>query len=66
MMFSDSKTEGAKWINTFATRIDFIPDVSTNDLATNDYSTMTDDQILKLLSTDTPVETEAALGRSKP
>lgn len=66
MMFGDSRSEGAKWINTFATSIDFIPDVSTNDPATNDYSTMTDDQILKLLSTDTPVETEAALGRSKP
>ena len=66
MMFGDSNNARAKWINAFATSIEFIPNVATNDLAANDYSTMTDDEILASLSTYGPNQPEVQPGRTMP
>ena len=64
MMFGDSNREGAEWINALATSIDFLSDVETNDLA-KDYSTMSDDEILNMLKTDGPNQSEAQPGRTR-
>ena len=66
MMLGDSNNEGAKWINAFATSIEFIPNVATKDPAANDYSSMTDDKILALVSTDSPNQPEVQPRRTMP
>jgi hypothetical protein len=56
MCFGDWTKEDADWINALATSVEFIPVVATNDVAAEEFSTMADDEILKMLKTFGPIQ----------
>ncbi len=49
IMFCDPNKDGAKWINAFATSLEYVSVVAPSVLSANDYSTMSDAEILNLL-----------------
>jgi hypothetical protein len=51
-MFCDADKDGAKWINAFATSLEYVSGVAPSVLSANDYSTMSDAEILNLLHTE--------------
>lgn len=54
MTFGDSTKEDVDWINAVATSIEFQPVVETNDVTAQEFSTMADDEILKMVKTEGP------------
>jgi len=66
MCFGDSTTEDADWINAVAASIEFIPVVETDGLAVEVLSTMADDEILKMVKTDSANRLNNHSGRTMP
>ncbi len=52
IMFCDPNKDGAKWINAFATSLEYVSAVAPSVRSAKDYSTMSDAEILNLMHTE--------------